>query len=376
MAENENGEEKTEQATEKKRRDARKKGQVLKSQDIAIVCSLFLTFMILKVTAPLIYSRVGEYMKNALSSAGNGIGELRFMDEVKFVRQFFANVTVVFLICSGVLLVASFAVAIISTGVQTKFLVSFETLKFKLDKLNPIKGIKNMFSLKRLFEMAKSLLKMVILIAVVYNELKDRLSDIIRLLWLEPGAGLVYTAETVFSLVITIGLVFTAIAAADFLFQRWSFENDLKMTKQEVKDEYKMMEGDPKIKGKRRSIQQQMAYQRMMQEVPEADVVIRNPTHIAVAIKYDPAKAPSPVVVAKGKDKAAERLIEVAEGADVSTVENKPLAWALYEKVEVGREISPEFYESVADVLWFVFNLKNKPLPIGSKPKNPAPYNY
>lgn len=376
MAENENGEEKTEQATEKKRRDARKKGQVLKSQDISIVCSLFLTFLILRVTSPLIFSQIGEYMRTALDTAGSGIGELRFMDDVKFVRQFFANVTLVFLVCSGILLVAAFAVAIISTGVQTKFLVSFEALKFKLDKLNPIKGIKNMFSLKRLFEMAKSLLKMVILIAVVYNELKDRLPDIIRLLWLEPGAGLVYTAETVFSLVITIGMVFVAIAAADFLFQRWSFENDLKMTKQEVKDEYKMMEGDPKVKGKRRAIQQQMSQQRMMQEVPEADVVIRNPTHIAVAVKYDPKTAPSPVVVAKGKDKAAERLIEVAEDSDVATVENKPLAWALYEKIEVGREISPEFYESVADVLWFVYNLKKKPLPIGTKPKSSTPFNY
>ena len=376
MAENENGEEKTEQATEKKRRDARKKGQVLKSQDISIVCSLFLTFLVLRVTAPLIFSSLTNYMSGILSDAGDGIGDVRYIDNVMFVRQFFARAVLIFLVCSGILLVVSFAVAIISTGVQTKFLVSFEALKFKLDKLNPIKGIKNMFSLKRIFEMAKSLLKMIILIAVVYNELGKRLHEIIRLIKLEPSSGLVYTAQTVFSLVMTIGMVFVAIAAADFLFQRWNFENELKMTKQEVKDEYKMMEGDPKVKGKRRAIQQQMAQQRMMQEVPSADVVIRNPTHIAVAIRYDPQKAPSPVVVAKAKDKGAARLVEIAEEADVATVENKPLARSLYEKVEVGREISPEFYESVADVLWFVYNLKDKPLPLSKKTKTNAPYNY
>ena len=360
MAENENGEEKTEQATEKKRRDARKKGQVLKSQDIAIVCSLFLTFLILRATAPLIYGRIGEYMKTALSTAGDGIGDIRYLDDVKFVRQFFANAAVVFLICSGILLVASFAVAIISTGVQTKFLVSFETLKFKLDKLNPIKGIKNMFSLKRLFEMAKSLLKMVILIAVVYNELKDRLSDIIRLLWLEPMSGLVYTAETVFSLVITIGLVFTAIAAADFLFQRWSFENDLKMTKQEVKDEYKNQEGDPQIKGKQRQRMMEASRRRMMQQLPEADVVITNPTHFAVAIKYEPEVYDAPYVVAKGADYLAQKIKDVAKENHIEIVENKPLARMLYANVDVGSVVPPELYQAVAEVLAFVYHLQGK----------------
>ncbi|MCM1577473.1 MAG: flagellar biosynthesis protein FlhB [Ruminococcus sp.] len=376
MAENENGEEKTEQATEKKRRDARKKGQVLKSQDISIVCSLFLTFLVLRVTAPLIFGSLSNYMQGIISTSGEGIGDMRYVDSVMYVKQFFARAALIFLICSGILLVVSFAVSIISTGVQTKFLISFETIKFKLDKLNPMKGIKNMFSLKKMFETAKSLLKMVILIAVVYNELGNRLHEIIRLLWLEPQEGLVYTAQTIFSLVMTIGMVFVAIAAADFLFQRWSFENDLKMTKQEVKDEYKMMEGDPKVKGKRRAIQQQMAQQRMMQEVPSADVVIRNPTHIAVAIRYDPSKAPSPVVVAKAKDKGAARLVEIAEGADVPTVENKPLARSLYEKIEVGSQITVEFYESVADVIWFVHNLKNKPIPGVKKPTVKTPYSY
>ena len=235
-----------------------------------------------------------------------------------------------------------------------------------------------MFSLKGLFELAKSLIKMLLLIVVVYNEIKDRLPEIARLMNVEPISGVVYIAETIFSIVMTLGMVFVAVAAVDFMFQRYSYENDLKMTKQEVKDEYKQMEGDPKIKGKRRAIQQQMANQRMMQAVPEADVIIRNPTHFAVALKYDPEKNSAPVVIAKGKDLAALRIADVAAEHDVPTVENVPLARGIYEKVDVGREIPAEFYQAAADVLWFVYNLKKKPVPKGILPENKssAPFNY
>lgn len=382
MAENENGEEKTEQATEKKRKDARKKGQVLKSQDVAVVCSLFLTFFVLRLSAPMAFEELGQCMTKYLSMAGNGIGDIAYIGKESFARSLITDLTKTFFITAGAVLAVSFVVAIAATGIQTKFLVSFENLKFKLDKLNPINGIKKMFSLKGVFELFKSLLKMTVLIAVVYGEISESLPQIVRLISLEPMSGVVYIAQSVFSLVMTIGMVFTAIAAADFLFQRYSYENDLKMTKQEVKDEFKQMEGDPKIKGKRRAIQQQMATQRMMQDVPGADVVIRNPTHFAVAIKYDPydpqKKNSAPVVVAKGKDMAALRIADIAAEHDVPTVENVPLARGLYEKIDVGREITPEFYQAAADVLWFVFKLKNKPLPKDLTSSQPSsfPFNY
>ncbi|MGN1106950.1 MAG: flagellar biosynthesis protein FlhB [Huintestinicola sp.] len=378
MAENENGEEKTEQPTAKKRRDARKKGQVLKSQDVSVVCSLFLSFFVLRITAPTIFTRLGDFMKKYFSMAGEGIGDVKYIGTESFAKGLIVDVSATFFTATGALLATAFLTAIISTGTQTRFLISFENLKFKLSKLNPMNGIKKMFSLKGLFELAKSLIKMILLIVVVYSEIKDRLPEIARLMNVEPISGVVYIAETIFSIVMTLGMVFVVVAAVDFMFQRYSFENDLKMTKQEVKDEYKQMEGDPKIKGKRRAIQQQMALQRMMQAVPEADVIIRNPTHFAVALKYDPEKNSAPVVLAKGKDLAALRIADIAAEHDVPTVENKPLARGIYEKVDVGREIPAEFYQAAADVLWFVYNLKKKPVPKGILPENKssAPFNY
>jgi len=378
MAENENGEEKTEEATDKKRRDARKKGQVLKSQDVAVVCSLFLSFFVLRISAPSIFKNLNDFMVKYFSKAGEGIGDIEYVGAESFVMSLITDVSVIFFVTVGALLAVSFITAIASTGIQTKFLISFENMKFKLDKLNPINGIKKMFSLKGLFEIAKSILKMVLLIVVVYNEIKDRLHEIARLMNVEPISGVVYIAETIFSIVMTLGLVFVVVAVVDYMFQRYSYENDLKMTKQEIKDEFKQMEGDPKIKGKRRAIQQQMANQRMMQAVPEADVVVRNPTHFAVALKYDPEKNSAPMVTAKGKDLAALRIADIAAEHDVPTVENKPLARGIYEKVDIGREIPAEFYQAAADVLWFVYNLKKKPVPKGILPENKSssPFNY
>lgn len=376
MAENENGEEKTEQATSKKRKDARKKGQVLKSQDITIVCSLFVTFFILRIMAPMIFTELSNCIGHYCSIAGSGIGEMSVIGEDRFVRSLMVDLSKTYLISCGVLLAAALVISFIVTGIQTKFLVNFEQMKFNLGKMNPLNGIKRMFSLKGVFELAKSLLKMIILVAVVYNEIKSRLPEFTNLMFIEPQKGILYVAETVFSIVMTIGLVFVVVAVADFMFQRYTFENDLKMTKQEVKDEFKQMDGDPKVKGKRRAIQQQMAMQRMMQEVPSADVIIRNPTHFAVALKYDPEKSGAPIVLAKGKDMVALRIVDIAAEHDVPSVENKPLARSLYDSVEIGREIPEEFYGAVAEVLTFVYKLKNKSLPRKQKPAAGTPFNY
>lgn len=376
MAENENGEEKTENATAKKRKDARKQGNVLQSQDINIVCSILLLFFVLRLCAPMIFSLITNFMSEYVGKAGGGIGDMAYVDKESFVRAFFLDALKTVVACTIALFAAAGLVSVISSGIQTRFIFTTESMKFKLSKLNPLKGIKGMFSLKKIFQLFKSIVKLVLLIVIVYNQISSRLPEIVRLMYIDIKAAMVYTAQTIFTIGITIGGVFIAVAAVDFMFQRREFENDLKMTKQEVKDEFKQMEGDPKIKGKRRAIQQKMAMQRMMQEVPSADVIIRNPTHFAVAVKYDPSSHAAPVVIAKGKDMAALRIVDAGAEADVPSVENRELARALYDKVDVGAEIPSEFYQGVADVLWFVYNLKNKPIPQSPKKRSDTDYNY
>ncbi|MGN0665194.1 MAG: flagellar biosynthesis protein FlhB [Huintestinicola sp.] len=380
MAENENGEEKTEKATSKKRKDARKKGQVLKSQDVAAVVSIFIVFFVLRLTGKLTWNVLSDTMERYLSMAGKGIGSIEQVGPKSVYTSVMLDLTKTSAAAAGIVLAASTIVAIFATGIQTKFLITFERIKFKLSKLNPINGIKSKFSVKAMFEIGKSLLKMVVLVAVVYGQVKKRLPEFMRLMYMEPVEAVPYIAKSVFSIVMLVAGTFVAIAAVDFLYQRYSFEKDLMMTKQEVKEEFKQMEGDPHIKGKRRSIQQKMAYARMMQNVSEADVVIRNPTHFAVAIKYDSEKNTAPVVVAKGQDMAALRIVDIAAEHNVPSVENVPLARALYEKVEIEREIPPEFYHSVAEVLAFVYDLKKKQPPLGNRqPQSGAartPFNY
>jgi flagellar biosynthetic protein FlhB len=231
-------------------------------------------------------------------------------------------------------------------------------MKPKLEKLNPIKGMKKFFNVNAFFEQFKSLLKMTVLVIIAFTELRNRLPDFVRLFDGEVRTALLILGDTVFTIAMKIAVAFVIIAVLDFFWQRYRFEEDMKMSKQEVKEEFKNMEGDPQIKGKRRSIQQKLAMQRMMKAVPEADVIIRNPTHYAVAIKYKDGFDNAPKIVAKGKDRVALRIIDIATEAGVMLVENRPLARVLYSKVDVDREIPANLYQAVAEVLAFVFKLK------------------
>ncbi len=357
--------EKTEKATPKRRKDEREKGHVLQSKEVVTCLFILLVFFTLKICAPLIYQTLENMVNYWLELCGKGMGdgEIPTIDGSVFYIKFMSEAIKAMVIIAGPVLLVSTAATIFGTGLQTRFVFSKESIKFKLSKLNPIEGIKKLFNLKSLFEVAKSLLKMVILVCVVYAQIKKRLPDFARLLDMDIKTSIVYIADAAFSVTMQIGLIFVGIAAADFLFQLYSFEKDMKMTKQEVKEEFKNLEGDPKVKGKRRQIQMQMASKRMMQAVPEADVVIRNPTHFAVAVKYDPEKFNAPIVVAKGKDNLAFRIIKLAEENNITLMENKPLARALYAEVDIDRQISPEFYQPVAEVLAYVYEVKNKHLP-------------
>ncbi|MGN0586412.1 MAG: flagellar biosynthesis protein FlhB [Oscillospiraceae bacterium] len=353
--------EKTEKATAHKRKEERKHGHVMQSKDVVTTVFILIVFGLLRIWAKIILVQGEDILSYWIGICGGGMGgNGETIDGMQTYARIVLECGKTVVITVLPLLLVSILVTVIGTGAQTKFLFSKESLKFKLSKLNPINGFKRMFSLNSLFEIVKSIIKLILLVVVVYGEIVKRIHDFAKLFDMEILQGVVYMADAVFSIVMKLSLVFVAIAAVDYLYQYFKYEKDIKMTKQEVKEEFKMLEGDPKIKGRRRQKQYEMAMSRMMQAVPEADVIIRNPTHIAVAVKYDEFKNNAPVVVAKGADNMAMKIIKVAEENNVTMVENKPLARSLYDAVEIDREIPPEFYHAVAEVLAFVYGLQGK----------------
>jgi flagellar biosynthetic protein FlhB len=251
-------------------------------------------------------------------------------------------------------------VAVIMSGVQTGFLISGESIKFKFNKLNPISGIKRIFSLRAIVELIKSILKVGLIILIIYSTVADIVTVAPDMLNTAFDENIRFLRQNVMSMVYTVTMIFAVIAAADFFYQRYDYEKKLKMTKQEVKDEYKQIEGDPQIKGKIRQKQRQMSQARMMSQVPQADVIVRNPTHFAVAIRYDAQNDPAPQVLAKGQDYLALKIIELGRANNVLIKEDKPLAQMLYKTIEVNDYIPPEMYQIMAELMAWVYNTKKK----------------
>jgi flagellar biosynthetic protein FlhB len=348
-----NGQEKTEQPTGKRRKDARKEGNVFQSREIATVVILLGVFWTIRMLIPFIYTQIRQYFYWILDGVSGEPDEfLNF--------RLLAVTGLTFFKCALPILLVALILGILSHGTQTRFNVSFKALKPKFSKLNPIKGMKKFFSMKNIVELLKSLIKISLLLILLYNILISDIPQMTRMI----HTGLLNSAgqmlSMIFDLVIKVCIAFTVVAFFDFLYQRWQYEKDLKMTKQEVKDEYKQTEGNPEIKGRIRRIQRQMAMSRMIQKVPEADVIIRNPTHFAVAIKYDPDKNNAPVVLAKGQDELALRIIRAGQEHGVFVIENRPLARALYAACELDREIPAEFYGAVAEVLVYIYRAANR----------------
>ena len=352
MAE-QDGQEKTEQPTSKRRREARERGSVLQSKEIATVVMLLGVFFMMRLLMPFIYRNVRAYLRFVL----DGIGE-----EPASILSYslFASTVITFLKCSLPLLLSSMVLGILAYGIQTRFNITFKALKPKFSKLNPLNGIKKMFSLKSVLELIKNLIKIALLGVLLYNLIKDDIVQVARMIDMPPLNAYVQLLQMAFQLVLKTCMAFTVIAFFDYLYQRWDYEKELKMTKQEVKDEYKQTEGNPEIKGRIRRIQRQMALSRMMQKVPEADVIVRNPTHFAVALKYDPDKYGAPVVLAKGQDELALRIVRVGEEHGVYVIENRPLARALYASCELDREIPAEFYGAVAEILVYIYRQSHR----------------
>ena len=344
----------TEKATPKKRRDERKQGNVPMSRDVTAVASLIAAYALLRIMAPTIVEKISNFMRYCIGEIP--LTGLSFQGMLEALRMHLigAIAATVGIFAAGVALVS-----IAATMAQTKLLVTATPLKPKLDRLNPINGFKKLFSLKGLIETAKSLVKIVLLLYLIYSNLMDIIDVTHKYLYNDIATCAAHVFDSVLGMIFDIIIAFTAVAAADYLYQNWEYERNIKMSKQEIKEEYKMLEGDPKIKGKIKERQRQMAMSRMMQQVPKADVVIKNPTHFAVALRYRPEVDNAPVVLALGQDEVALRIIAIAESNQVAVIENVPLARALYASSELNREIPPEFYGAVAEVLVYIFRLND-----------------
>lgn len=354
------GGEKTEPATQKKLEDARKEGQVAKSREIANGLGLLALFLILRFWV----GNMGSQMISMFSDIYN-----RIPDVSTFWRGTMpqADVSIVYremllqvIIIVAPVLVVGVLIAFASDVAQVKWQPTLKPLMPKLNKLNPISGFKKIFSVNAVAELIKSLAKIGLILYICYNYLKDKWILLLNLYDMSLMQGLQLAAKTVTDLGIRVSAIYMVIALADLIYQRVKFSNDMKMTKQEIKEEYKQQEGDPQVKGQIRQKMREASRRRMMQDLPRADVVITNPTHYAVAIKYDPEVAGAPLVIAKGEGYLAQRIREVAKENKVEIVENKPLARMLYANVDVGQEVPPELYQAVAEVLAFVYHLQGK----------------
>lgn len=352
------GGEKTEPATAKKLSDARKDGNVAKSRDLVSAITLVLAFLLLKfVIGSLgngfiglyksVYSKIATFSASDLNEINNNTFITLMKDTL--INGFQGALPII---------LAMFAVEFFGDLVQVRWKITTKPLKPKMDKINPLKGFKKIFSMQSLMNFIKSLFLVIIIMFVVFQTIRDKKAYLFNMYEISLPHALGLIGEIVIDLGIKISMIYLIVGIGDYIYQKIKFTNEMKMTKQEIKDEFKDSEGDPLIKGQIRQKMRQASMRRMMKDLPNADVVITNPTHYAVALQYDLGKAKAPVVIAKGADFLAQKIKEKARENEIEIVENKPLARALYANVEVGQEIPEELYQAVAEVLAYVFNLK------------------
>ena len=344
--------EKTEEPTAKKRADAKKKGQVGKSQELNAAFVLLVGFFVLKIFWGHIYEEIANYTIYMY-------GHLMQSVDTETVIQLFIGIILILAKTVFPLMIAIMLVGLSINLYQVGLNFNTEAIGLNLGKLNPISGFGRMFSKRSLIELLKSIFKIIIIGFFLYNYLKDEIPFTPQFIYYDLGTSLQEISKILFAMVFQVIAVILILGVLDYMYQKWQTTQDLKMTKQEVKDEMKQSEGDPQIKGKIRQKQRQMAMARMMQEVPKADVIVTNPTHFAVALQYHQGMK-APLVVAKGQDLVAQKIKGIAKESGVPIVENKPLARTLFATVEVGDLVPPELYQAVAEVLAYVYRLKNK----------------
>lgn len=341
---------KTEKATPKRRQDERKKGHVFLSQDAVSTATLVGTWSLLCILAATIVEELSAFINYCFRQ----VGTANVLSELAEIQRLGIGAL---LKAAGPLLLMTAVLAVAATLLQTRFLISGEIIRPKFSKINPLEGFKRLFSLKSVINALKGVLKIIVLLVIVFNNLKKVVQECIKYPFTDIESAIIHFTDACGTMMIQLIIAFIVLSAADYLYQKWEYERDMRMSKQEIKEEFKQTEGDPKVKGRIREIQRQRAQMRMMQQVPQADVVIKNPTHFAVALRYKPEQDNAPIVLAKGQDALALRIISVAEEHQVTVVENIPLARALYAQTELNREIPPELYNAVAEVLVYIFKL-------------------
>lgn len=348
-----NDQEKTERATPKRREDARKKGQVAQSKEIPSALILLSALGFFFFGGPWMFQELSGYTRQLLQNLGT-----LHLEDVSTLHAFVIDVFRHILKLLSPLMLTVLLAGIAGNIVQVGFSFKEEALTPKLTKLNPITGLGKLVSLRSGVELIKSLYKILLIGGIAFFLVRQEIKGIPDLMQTGVGEIVGFIARVSFRIGLYVSLAMMVLACLDYIFQRWKHEKDLRMSKQEVKDEAKQRELDPKIKGRIRSIQLQLARQRMMEKVPEATVVVTNPTHLAVALKFDAKKMTAPLVVAKGADFIAERIKELAREHAIPMVENKPLARTLYKTVDVGHTIPGELYRAVAEILAYVYRLK------------------
>ena len=343
------GGEKTEEPTPKKLTDARKEGQVAKSNELVIAASLIALFYSIKIFIGYISNGFFETFHLFYGNIDKLSGEeFNTVTAALLLRE---SILTILKICLPIF-VAAFLTTLVVDLAQVKWTVSGKLLQPKFSKINPINGFSRIFSKEKIVELIKSILKILVIAYMAYNTLKDYSSTLLKLYEFDLGQAVALIGSIVIDLGINISLLFLVIGLADYFYQKLKFRRDMMMTKQELK------EGDPQIKSRIRSKMREASQRRMMQRLPEADVVITNPTHFAAAIKYDKNAAEAPILLAKGADFLAEKIKAAARENKIEIVENKPLARMLYYNVEVESEIPPELYQMTAEVLAYVYSLK------------------
>ncbi len=354
------GGEKTEPATSKKLNDIRKEGQVAKSKELITAVSLMSLFIILKIYLSKlgtglidVYTQVYNSISKVVDDSYNGL-------PIRTAGSVMQQVIIDMIKLVIPILLVAIVIAILGNMLQQKWMVTAKPLQPKFSKISPISGFKRMFSVRQLVELIKSIAMISIIMIVVYNTVKSKMNILLTFY----DVGLNTALSTIGSIIIDLGIkisaIFLIVGFADLFYQRIKFKNDNMMTKQEIKDEFKNTEGDPQVKGQIKRRMQEVSRRRMMQQLPEADVVITNPTHFAVALKYEPDAGKAPVVIAKGADYLAFQIKDKAKEYNIAIVENKPLARILYHNIDIGMEIPPELYQAVAEILAVVMRTNNR----------------
>lgn len=344
-------EERTEPATPQKREEARKEGRVAKSTDLTAAVALLGGLVLLNMIGPGMFQRLLVLMQKLGEPA-----DVRAESLPLWIQNI--GIATAWIVLPFILLLV--LVTAIAALTQTGALLAWKMLQPKLEHLDPAKGVQRLFSTESLTRLGQSLLKTLIIGSVAVQTIVSQLGPLLALGQIDPTDLITVGGGLLFTLALRMGLVLLLLGLIDYFYQRWKFEKSIRMSKQEIKDELKRMDGDPMIKQRRRQAQLKIAMQRLRIDVPKADVIVTNPTEYAVALKYDQAAMAAPRVVAKGTDFLALRIRQIAQEHGIPIVQRPPLARGLYAAVEVGDEIPPNFYRAVAEVLAYVFQLSGR----------------